>query len=1064
MKKRIFTLMMAFLAIAGNAVWGQSTYDATLDISGNSATVTGSGISVSGNHIGISGDGNYLIKGDGNARDFYIDTHNEPTITLENVNLSHDGDPIIEINRVGEWGEIDVTLILRGENTFSGNDVGIYNTEQTNVEFAEGSTGTLTFRTGYGIANDAGRCGNIDMNGGTIILETDNHAIYSSAPIPVQHRIKMNSNVVVITNKAFNQMAFNANNDIENGIFFDNSTGDGRLGYMYGNVTLNSPLDLTDNDLSDKLDLRGGTLTIGDNNSLKRDNIEDVTGGTVVAFSANYLENSPSGCNATGLIPDYTLYGTNTQIDLQTTLPTCNNSRHQCLGWAKDNATTIEGATLKTAASYPAQTTNVINLNAAWVEIEKTITVEEGKNIPTENNYNKLIVHPSSLNVSYALTSSTSVTGVTFDNGALTGMPAQGTAGEHEYTVKVTCGSSTVEAKMILKVADTPQSIENATIELSNQDGFTYNGAEQYPFILKINDVVVPPTAYTCTWSESTGEKGFMNAGTYTLTAIKAVENSGYTGSVSNTRIDAVSPVKMNPRELSVSINDQTVEVGEAINSNIIAQEDAGETTILIDSKTIVSGEQASFTGNLSCAQSTNIPDEYPGVIEQGTMDLQDNKPFLKKNYTLNVTKNGTLRVITNIDDPGEIELVITGAETEDGKYIYNGVDYVDQEIVVKIKLSDGSLQTINPDEYNVAWKDENEEEVDGVKNVGVYKALITFNSDIYGIATVSKTIEITQRSLTVNLTEVPATIPNDVNLANLESWWSPWDEVSYVNVVEPEKPEFAYDAISLIDKNGNKIERLTDGAIVKVKLEGLALEDGEEGFLKMNYTPIWMYGGTEVDVEADGSVILPPTDGDDEDDNTGIEVVDPDDSGNSGSGIITKRYQLYLANKDYTFPDAKEDYAAEGLELFSRHNKKYTPAGSSFTVWYEHNGVANDGGYRIFIRRGRTGEYQEVKFDEVSKYYQIRNVQSDIYVRIYAADGFPVANEEITATDARAYSQAGKIIVVTPEPTDVQIVSMAGAVVASAQVAGQQEFANLTEGVYIVRMGETIVKLQVRN
>lgn len=764
--KKIFTFLVAFLATMSGAVWGQSTYDATLDISGNSATVTGSGISVSGNHIEISGDGNYLIKGDGNARDFYIDTHNEPTITLENVNLSHDGDPIIEINRVGEWGEAGVTLILREENTFSGNDVGIYNTEQTNVKFAEGSTGTLTFRTEYGIANDAGRCGNIDMNGGTIIFETDNHAIYSSSPIPVQHRIKMNSNVVVITNKAFNQMAFNANNDIENGIFFDNSTGDGRPGYMYGNVTLNSPLDLTDNDLSDKLDLRGGTLTIGDNNSLKRDNIEDVTGGTVVAFSANYLENSPSGCDATGLIPDYTLYGTNTQIDLQTTLPTCNNSRHQCLGWAKDNATTIEGATLTTAASYPAQITNVINLNAAWVEISKTISAEEGKAIPTENNYNKLIVHPSSLNVTYTLTNSTSVNGVTFENGALTGTPAQGTAGDYEYKVNVACGNSTVEATITLKVADTPLSIENATIELSNQDGFTYNGAEQYPIVLKVDGVEVPKEAYTCTWTEATGETVFKKAGTYELTMIEAVENSGYTGYVDNTIIEAVESIVMNPRDLKVSINNQTIKVDEEVNKNVVSQGGEGETTILIDSKTTLSGEQPAFTGNLACAQSTNVPGEYPGVIEQGTMELSDNGSFLKKNYKLNVTKKGTLTVTTTIDDPEDIELVITDAVTKDDKYIYDGVDYKnsDQEIVIKIKLSDGTSQTIDSKYYTISW------DADEVKNVGTYTASITFNSDIYGSATVSKTIEITQRSLTVNLTEVPATIPNDVNLANLES------------------------------------------------------------------------------------------------------------------------------------------------------------------------------------------------------------------------------------------------------------------------------------------------------
>ena len=152
-------------------------------------------------------------------------------------------------------------------------------------------------------------------------------------------------------------------------------------------------------------------------------------------------------------------------------------------------------------------------------------------------------------------------------------------------------------------------------------------------------------------------------------------------------------------------------------------------------------------------------------------------------------------------------------------------------------------------------------------------------------------------------------------------------------------------------------------------------------------------------------------------------------------------------------------------LELFSRHNKKYTDAGGSFTIWYEKDGEANVGGYRLFwSKSGEHGDYQEVKFDPVSEYFRIDNVHSDVYVKIYDADGFPVANEAITAQDFRAYAQPNKIIVITPEPTDVQIISMAGAVVAADKVTGQREFANLAEGVYIVRMGETIVKLQVRN
>ena len=198
-----------------------------------------------------------------------------------------------------------------------------------------------------------------------------------------------------------------------------------------------------------------------------------------------------------------------------------------------------------------------------------------------------------------------------------------------------------------------------------------------------------------------------------------------------------------------------------------------------------------------------------------------------------------------------------------------------------------------------------------------------------------------------------------------------------------------------------------------------------------------------------------------------GIEYVDPETGEGSAGGYYEKKYRLYLAVKDknnYYVEDAEADYKAEGLELFSRRDKKTTWAGGSFTVYYKHNDVVNEGGYRVFIKRGKHADYEEVKLDEVSGYYQIRNVQSDIYVRLYFGTGFPVANEEITATDVRAYAQANKIVVITPEPTDVQIISMAGAVVATDQVTGQREFANLAEGVYIVRMGETVIKLQVRN
>ena len=747
--------MMAFLAIAGNAVWGQTT-EVSLNNWQESA-------------YKVEGDGDFYITGS-NSKGIEIARGSKAKITLENVTISiSENKAAIEVN-----GEAQPTVILKGENTINstGSDVAISvpRDNSTSLTFDATSTGKLIINVpdnnDYAIGNNS-TCGDIYFNGGTI--QTNGKI----GVLRVSKDIEINGNVVLICNDIDAAWGAEQAGDVHynGGIVFEGNT----TGQMYGNVTLNSPLDLTDNDLTDKLNLRGGTLTIGNKNSLKRDATEDVYGGTAVAFVANYNENSPASCSATDAKQDYTLYGTNTEITLQTEYPTCNNNTHQSLGWTKgENPTSVEGATITTDASYPSQTTNNIDLNAAWVEITKTISAEEDKAIPTENNYNKLVVYPSSLNVTFTQTGSTSVNGVTFADGALTGTPAQGTAGKHEYAVKVTCGSKTVDAKMTLDVKDAPQSIENATIELASKDGFTYNGAEQFPIVLKIDGVVVPSDAYTCTWTEETGETVFKNAGSYELTMIEAVENSGYTGYVDNTIIEAVESIVMNPRDLNVSINNQTKQVGEEVNKNVVSQGGEGETTILIDSKTTLRGEQPAFTGNLACAQSTKVPGEYPNVIEQGTMDLNNSGSFLKKNYKLNVTKKGTLTVTTTIDDPEDIELVITDADAKDGKYIYNGVNYIDQDIAVKIKLSDGTSQTIDPKEYGtISWN------ADEVKNVGTYTASITFDSDIYGSATVTKTIEITPRSLDVNLTEVPTTIPNDVDMDNLESWWSPWDEVT---------------------------------------------------------------------------------------------------------------------------------------------------------------------------------------------------------------------------------------------------------------------------------------------
>lgn len=334
---------------------------------------------------------------------------------------------------------------------------------------------------------------------------------------------------------------------------------------------------------------------------------------------------------------------------------------------------------------------------------------------------------------------------------------------------------------------------------------------------------------------------------------------------------------------------------------------------------------------------------------------------------------------------------------------------------------------------------------------------------------TIPGTVTIAQRPLKISFslaeTEIEEGEEPNINMVNVQR--EAYNANDNRGLVKEEEPTISYE----ISYRYN--DEQTEMTVFITNIE--VADEGENGFKKSNYNVVCNVDGKlyklpgETVGEDEEGVNPFPDDSENPDEGViigTIDVVPPASTGDGGS-FNDHRYQLFLANKDYLKTDQKtvEYYEDLKLELFSLHNKKYTDAGGSFTVWYEKDGVANPGGYRLFwSKSGEHGDYQEVKFDEVSGYYQIRNVQSDVYVKIYDADGFPVANEAITAQDFRAYAQANKIIVITPEPTDVQIISMAGAVVAADKVTGQREFANLAEGVYIVRMGETIVKLQVRN
>ena len=472
--------------------------------------------------------------------------------------------------------------------------------------------------------------------------------------------------------------------------------------------------------------------------------------------------------------------------------------------------------------------------------------------------------------------------------------------------------------------------------------------------------------------------------------------------------------------------------------------------------ETLPKDEVPSYSGTITVSEEANDNGTYGVTFTD--IKLVDAEGFNASNYNAKFTYNKkpldevteteipdiTPGVNTDIDDGDEDdnnwELAAAGDAYE---IVYDGNGHGIKTVLLKDEQGE-VIETLSV--TDAEYYGEDGSEITGLPtNAGIYTAKV----NAAGKAGI----------FSLRITERPLAICFDLSGLSEEYTGYPLDASEFVDyrevqgeaisgLVEGQTPGKLEGTITIAS------EPNADGKYA-VTFENIApVENG--AFSPRNYKEHYYLDGVEIDLSTGGNTV-----GDGDDDFPGIEIDDNTSSG--GSGIGTKRYQLFLANKDYTFLDVKTDYADEGLELFSRHDKKYTKVGGSFTVWYEKDGVANAGGYRIFWSNKANGDYKEVKFDTVSEYFQIRNVQSDVYVKIYAADGFPVGNEEISAADYRAYAQPNKIVVITPQPTDVQIISMAGAVVATDKVTGQREFANLTEGVYIVRMGETVVKLQVR-
>ena len=961
MKRKLFTFLMAFLATLSGAVWAQD-YTGTIDISGNAPTITSGedDISVDGKHIEISGDGNYLIKGDGTAKDYYIKVSGDPTITLQDVYLKHEDDPIMEINIRGGG---DVKLILIGTNTFeSDEEIGIRSTAETNVTILDSSTGILTFKTNIGIGNNSGMVGDVAINGGTVVFDTKEDAISGTVGGAAKHDFTMNGNGVMITNKGFDNIDHNFE-EIESGIIFDNTASwpgnhTGLLRPKSTNdktteFTLNSPLDLTDNDLTAALDLQGGTLTVGENGVLNAES-GDIRNGKISGFSIKYEANRISGCSSTGtsLPTDYNFYPPKGEVTLGAAL-TCNAStevtetggkgKHQFLGWIYNNKVYEAGTTItmdEAAKTYTVDEygnisgSDFVTLKGAWAVEEITLTI---------NNYMPMTDHTLASSadiISYETVTEGLPTGIKCENGKFSGTANLddtdfGDQDSKEYTVTVPIkadGTTEKTATVKIIVNKTIPDLANAVASVKTGQDYIYNGEPKDAVTVSVNDKSLTEGIHytvTYTWKKNSEDAGsevteVIEAGTYTVKSITAGDQA--TGTYSNTLPTEAITVK--PRELNLQIKDQEIELEETIatpsSDNIEARDnDSDENDYFINDHT---GATITYSGTLT-AGTIDKAGKY--TLSKGEdfaiASITAGETDVTHNYTLGDVNTGTLIVTKDLGEEGEDQGGPEDDDTdvkidddteggwkwsaEDGAYVrkYDGTTHsldVDGLIKVRQENGDDDWVAVPADKMGISYEYTKPEGSTSLantgdpKNVGSYVATITISEDAEGIYVKGNAkikLKITEADLTVDL--------------KLESiTWAQMGNPKDLLVVG--NFGLTYDPESLSSTEGDAVKSSLSSALEKVTATATADENKEtatitinglklvdtESFYADNYNVAWKNGDATITPGEGGSleiggIDITPETPEDEDLTPAVDGDEDDWKWNAENGAFERTY-----------------------------------------------------------------------------------------------------------------------------------------------------------------------------
>lgn len=1032
MKKRIFTLMMAFLAVASGAVWGQNAYDAEIDVSAKTnSSETGKYSFVYNSTddsrvLTINGSGNYKIEAtgpeyQGNESNVQIKikagTYN---ITLDNVKINaYLGNDLEATSTTGDglYPNRCAFEIASGATVnlnWIGTNAVWSGPERAGINVQEGATLILK-GPDSGASLEVGSYGNNTRDKGDPV--TYGAGIGGDNSAPDFGTIKIESGIINAYSRAMGSEGEACGAGIGGGYKSATSTSSkGTIIITGGDITAKcNTLDRADDYAEYGAGIGGGNagtcdqiIIIGGKDGVQPNVKVQSFSGADIGVGSGYSGSdqaeiiigkwdNTSNSNVTveeadGNTQDFTITSEN-YVDGYTTSPSATGTVTMPEGMQiyVENLSINDGATFNAYRLDLQRTVFNENHNVDWSGAETAENYYLGKGQSIELDALKCnAAEDKDLFLGW-YNSNDNV--VTIEN-------------EKTKFTAPTTGSLSSEA--VTYYAVWVESVHPIVVETETE--WTANGE------------LTPEINYVPKDSEK--QKDVLNALTFAfgdLTGYPELSNWKFDETYHNQILGKTVLQNDNTyKELELTA---TVKLGNGATQTISIPVYIVEASI-INKVSINTNQKHIYTGNNHNGAGMNGIDHLLNV--QMTKDLEG-KPIEPRTLT-------------------------EGSQYRIYSYSFKG------EIVEATKDGEESVELIDAGEYS---------------NITIEALQATISADLdeahgqqYTIR--DGTVTIAQRPLNIYFS-LSATEIEEGEVPNIGMVSVQYEQDGVNNnrgLVKEEQPSVSY----AIDYVLNEEQTEMTVFITNVEVE----DTGENGFKKSNYNiaceidnQLYKLPGEKIGEDEEGVSEFPDASDSKE---PGVEIgtipVVPEETG-EGGGTTDKRYQLYLANKDYLKTDEKtvEYYEDLKLELFSRHNRKYTDAGGSFTIWYEKDGEANVGGYRLFwSKSGEHGDYQEVKFDPVSEYFRIDNVHSDVYVKIYDADGFPVANEAITAQDFRAYAQPNKIIVITPEPTDVQIISMAGAVVAADKVTGQREFANLAEGVYIVRMGETIVKLQVRN